>query len=334
MKKLLIILLIPIVIYLGVYSYKKYDEHQVFFMSKNSIKNVNINVKYVNIYKDLYNKNFDELISIINKYQLLSKYFFNIEKGESQSLKNLYKIYENEEFKKVYDVVLDEFKNTDDIQQELTYAFKTIKFYYPDFNVPEVYFITTGLGDSWFINDDIVVIGLDSFLGDKCKWAPRLPQYLLDTYTRNNISAKIIHEILNRYIKVDKSNNTLISKALDYGRLACCTKLALPKVSEESVLEMTSENFHFLDKNVNYIMSFFIENNLLYNQEYNTIRTYVGVGPFTRQLGDNYPGNVGGYLGYKIIKKYILSHKNVNFRDLLEDLDSNKILNSSNFNFM
>jgi hypothetical protein len=81
-------------------------------------------------------------------------------------------------------------------------------------------------------------------------------------------------------------------------------------------------------------MSFFIENNLLYNQEYNTIRTYVGVGPFTRQLGDKYPGNVGGYLGYKIIKKYILSHKNVNFRDLLEDLDSNKILNSSNFNFM
>ena len=65
----------------------------------------------------------------------------------------------------------------------------------------------------------------------------------------------------------------------------------------------------------------------------NTIRTYVGVGPFTRQLGEGYPGNVGGYLGYKIIKKYVLSNS-VNFRDLLEDFDSNKIFNSSNFNFM
>ena len=332
MKKLLIILLIPILIYFGVYSYKKYTEYQLFFTLRSDIENTNISVKYIDIYKDLYNKNFDEVINIISKHRSLSKDFFDTEKNE-ESLKKLYSIYENEEFKKVYNIVLDEFKNTSDIQQELTYAFKTIKFYYPSFNIKEVYFIVTGLGDSWYINDDIIVIGLDSFLGDKCQWAPRLPKYLLDTYNRKNISAKIIHEVLNRYIKIDKSNNTLISKVLDYGRLASCTKLALPKVSDECVLEMTKNNFDFLEKNIDHIWSFFVENDLLYNQECNTIRTYVGVGPFTRQLGEGYPGNVGGYLGYKIIKKYVLSNS-VNFRDLLEDFDSNKIFNSSNFNFM
>jgi len=73
------------------------------------------------------------------------------------------------------------------------------------------------------------------------------------------------------------------------------------------------------------IYNFFKQQQLLYNKEPNNVMPYVNDGPFARGLEPvtnpvkSTPGNIGSWLGYKIVCAYMAENPKVTLSELLEN---------------
>jgi hypothetical protein len=48
-----------------------------------------------------------------------------------------------------------------------------------------------------------------------------------------------------------------------------------------------------------------VQNNFLQSIDNNIIKNYIGDSPKTTELGEASPGNIGSFLGWMIVKKYV-----------------------------
>ena len=53
------------------------------------------------------------------------------------------------------------FGDGSELKAEFETAFTNLKYYYPDFQVPKIQFVITGLESDVFVSDSLVIIGLD-----------------------------------------------------------------------------------------------------------------------------------------------------------------------------
>ena len=66
------------------------------------------------------------------------------------------------------------------------------------------------------------------------------------------------------------------------------------------------------------IWHLFIKNDLLQNQDLNLIKNYIGESPKTQELGDASPGNIGAFVGWQIIKKYMKKNETISLTELMK----------------
>ena len=58
------------------------------------------------------------------------------------------------------------------IKQQFEAAFRYLRYYYPDFKLPQIATLITGRGIDLHVSDDWIVMGLDFFMGDGVKFRP------------------------------------------------------------------------------------------------------------------------------------------------------------------
>lgn len=327
MKKFLFYLSLPSILLLGINIYNYVSVKHFDYVKQ--IDQVNLQVDFVELNKKFNEKNIEQ---VFEENKKISDYYFGIDGKNKDKVVDVFsQMYANEEFQCLCEDVNREFENLENFKKELTYAFKTLKFYYKNFKIPTVYTIISGFGTDLYVDDDIVIISLEYFLSDKTKWRSRKPQYIAETFVPESIATKVILEIVERLVKFDNENKTLLNHMLRFGRVAYFCRAALPKVSEEIVLEYTKKKFQYLTEMENIIWDFFKKNQLIYSDDYMAIKSYVGKSPSTQEISMECPGNVGGFIGYKIIKSF-MNHNKFDIKDLLENDDVQYFLNKSKYN--
>ena len=75
----------------------------------------------------------------------------------------------------------------------------------------------------------------------------------------------------------------------------------------------------------------FIEHELLYNSDPLTKNKYIKDRPFVSEIGPRCPGNVGRWLGWEIIKKYMNKHKKVSLPDLMNNENTQNLFAESKY---
>ena len=66
------------------------------------------------------------------------------------------------------------------------------------------------------------------------------------------------------------------------------------------------------------IWNFFLQNNLLQSIDKNVYRDYVQEGPKTQELGEDAPGNIGSFVGWQIVKKYMSIHEELDLTNMMQ----------------
>ena len=61
------------------------------------------------------------------------------------------------------------------------------------------------------------------------------------------------------------------------------------------------------------------------------MRCYIEETPFTKQFGNDSPGRLGIFLGWKLIQSYMKNNPEVTLPELMQISDYQKILNNSKF---
>ena len=65
------------------------------------------------------------------------------------------------------------------------------------------------------------------------------------------------------------------------------------------------------------IWDLFVKNSYLQVADKNIIKNYIGESPKTPELGDGAPGNIGSFVGWQIVKKYMQKNASTTLQQLM-----------------
>ena len=242
----------------------------------------------------------------------------------------LLSIHQDSAMQVLADSVALTFSDISEVERDLENAFKAIKYYFPEFQVPKVYTFVSGFNSDLVVTDELIVIGLDYFLPPTHAFQPELPRYMAERYDRPYIVPMIVLAISARYNETNPSDNTLLAEMIYYGKSYHFTKAIMPCTSDQFIIGYTPEEISESFANEEFIWSHFIENELLYETNPFEIRKYIGEAPFTDAISTKAPGRMGRWLGWNIVDDYQFN-QDVPLDVLMAEPDAEKIFRESGY---
>jgi gliding motility-associated lipoprotein GldB len=243
---------------------------------------------------------------------------------------SLLEVHQDSGLRVLYYSVKVEFADISDIEIDLKNAFKSIKYYFPDFKIPKVYTFVSGFNSDLVVTDDMIVIGLDYYLPEDHTFQPDIARYMAVRYERQYLVPMIVLAISSRYNITDPTNNTLLSEMMYYGKAYHFVKAIMPCTSDQYIIGYTQEEIAECFENEEFIWAHFVENELLYQTNPFEIRKYIGEAPFTDAISTKAPGRLGRWLGWNIVDDYQAS-QDVNLAVLMMEWDVEKIFRQSGY---
>lgn len=227
----------------------------------------------------------------------------------------------------------DQYRNFDPYLEELEQAFRYFKYYFPDKPVPDIYTCITGFEyGSFTIGDRILAVGLDFYLGaDYPNYqADLFPQYIKTSMTKDYLVAKSIQTLVNNYLG-EARGNRLVDYMVHNGIALYIKKKLLPSYSDEIVFEYTSEQLAWLEENEREIWGYFIEEDLLLDTNYRGFQKMISPSPNVPGMPPDAPGQLGNWIGERIIEAYMNRYPEKEISTLFEIDDGQKILAESKY---
>ena len=231
------------------------------------------------------------------------------------------------------------FKDMKPTEAELTQAFKYIKYYYPKINVPKFISFISGFAVQTPIGDDYMGIGLDMFLGRDSRFykaiVSSVPQYL----SRRFAPAYIVPRLIETYAREElfpqrDENRSLLSKMIENGKILYFMDRVLDDAASDTVkIGYTDKQLTWCKNYEGEIWAYFMENNLLFETDYQKIQMYLSEAPFTPGLGDKNESapKLGIWTGWQIVRKYMKENPDITLQELMNDQDAQKILGAAKY---
>lgn len=224
-------------------------------------------------------------------------------------------------------------------EEGLTETFKYIKYYYPQAKIPKFISFVSGFSYQMPVGDNYLGIGLDMFLGKDSKFyraiIQSVPMYLSRRFAPEYIVPRVAETYAHEELFTETDENrTLLSKMIFQGKILYFLDQVLPENTADSTkIGYTSKQLDWAQTYEGDIWAYYLENNLLYETDYQKIQVYLAEGPFTPGLGENRNSapKLGIWTGWQIVRKYMESHPQVTLQQLMAENDGQKILNQSKY---
>ncbi|MEG2069799.1 MAG: DUF2268 domain-containing putative Zn-dependent protease [Bacteroidales bacterium] len=236
----------------------------------------------------------------------------------------------------IYKDVTTQYPKLDDIEKELNNAFSYYLTYYPNETIPEIYSLVPGIDmmmPSVYAYQNDMFINLDMYLGVNNKFYQLygMPKYISERCEKKYIAPDCFKKAMVYKHLPEKTLITLLDNMIYEGKKLYFTELMFPNISEANIIGYSDEKYNWASQNHGKVWNYVIEKNLLFSKDAETVRKYVEEAPFTKPFSNSSPGRMGVFIGWKIIQGYMENNPNVSLQDLMQDTDSQKILNKSKY---
>lgn len=233
--------------------------------------------------------------------------------------------------RELYQEVMNNFSDVGKLEKDLENAFKYIKYYFPEFNVPKVYTFVSGFASDIYIDQDILVIGLDYYLPETHRFQPPdLPLYIAKRYQEDYIVPNVVTAISAVFNETDMRESTLLAEMIYYGKAYHFTKSILPCTSDKYIIGYTEEEIAACFANEEFIWAHFVEEDLFFETNPFEIRKYTGEAPATDEISPDAPGRIGRWLGWNIVDDYRFNNK-FSLPELMMERNADKIFRQSGY---
>ena len=228
-----------------------------------------------------------------------------------------------------------------DIQTKYKTAFKYLKYYFPDYQTPNVYLCNTLFNYQKFIfaeedGRDGLGIGGEMFLNDFYDYKmidpsnPSFSDYLTRSFNRDHLVKKSLDLVVDELVGAPMGNRMLDQMVRNGKKLYILEKL-LPYSADSVILEYTQDQVDWCKANELEIWGFFIDQNLFYETSPVKTAKYLNDSPNAPGMPIEAPGRTANYIGLQIVKKYMESDDVLTLDALIENKDAQKILDSSGY---
>ncbi len=226
------------------------------------------------------------------------------------------------------------FPDLDKEKAEITELFKHLKYYNPYFTTPRVVTATSSVDyrNKVIVTDTIVLISLDTYLGDKHFFYDGIQEYL----KANMKSEQIVVDLANTY--AEKSvfqpiRKTLLDEMVYYGKLLAFKERVIPFKTDADNIGYSQAQLDWAKVNQENIWSYFVERELLYSTDNKLPNQFINPAPFSKfylaEIDSDSPGRIGRFVGWEIVKSY-LKNNSVSFNEMLKT-DAETIFNLSKY---
>ena len=300
--------------------------------SKKIIEVSNIKMNYQSIRFDslLFACDTNDIASSVNKlgnqYPDFASVYFNemtgFSKGNDTALFNqsVRHFLTYKDFRGLNDTVQKKFPNTIEIDKQLETVFKHVAFYFPKEKYGTVYYFTSGL-NSWsaVTVDTLVGVGLDMYLGANYPFynSVQLPAYQIERCEKEYIPVNVSKAIYENIVPFDASGKTLLDLMISKGKQQVFAEYTNPTIKDEILIGYKTAQLKWAQNNEAMAWNYFAEKKLLYSTQWQEMMRYVTDGPTSTGMPAESPGNIGTYIGWQIVRKYIENHPEEKLADIL-----------------
>lgn len=299
------------------------------------VSQISIEVEVKRLEHDLFGiSSKEDLYEFLNSNKVLKEQFFYADQYPHDSIlvNTLYNLINDPHIDTLYQETQATFGDLSDLEAQFAEAFRYIKYYYPDFQVPEIQTIVTGFGRDMYISDSVIIVGLDYYIGKGATYRPiDIPQYILRRYEKEYIVPSYVLLLSSKYNKINVEDHTMLADMIFYGKAYYFASQILPDAPDSILIGYESTSIKDVNENQQIVWAHFVENELLYETSHFVKKKYLEERPKTLEIGNKAPGRIGVWLGWEIVKQYMRNHPEERLPDLMETKDAQQIFMKSRY---
>ncbi len=280
-------------------------------------------------------KTTQDVLLFLDKNPNIAEAFFQRSQYPDDSIvvNRLLQLVNNPYLDTVRQEVNAEYSDLSSMEEAFSSALNRIKYYYPDFKIPKIKTMVSGLADGGdlLITPEEIVIGLDWFLGNSATFKPNnVPEYILDRMQKEYIVPTTVLFLSNLFNETDLKDNSMLAEMIYYGKAYEFTAKILPCIPDTVLLGYSAEALAGVNFNQEKIWGHFVNEELLYeNSQFIKVK-YMNERPNVAEIGDECPGRIGRWLGWEIIKAY-KKNTQEDFISLMKNKDAKSIFTQSKY---
>ena len=264
----------------------------------------------------------------LNKLKKEFPYFFPSGNDDSVWLDKM----KNPLWRELYTEVQKKYSNFEPVQKELETLFKHIKYYFPQTKTPKVITVISEMdyNNKVIYADSLVIISLELYLGKDHKFY-QFPNYLKQNFEQKQILPDVVSSFSIQKIP-PVSDNNLLGQMIYFGKQLVLKDLLLPDYSDADKMGYMPEQVKWCQENESYMWRYFIENELLYNNDQKLNNRFINPAPFSKfylEIDNESPGRVGAWIGWQIVRSYMKNNE-VPLEELLK-MNAKEIFEKSKY---
>lgn len=237
----------------------------------------------------------------------------------------------------IYDITMSRYSDLRWLERELAKSLREAKTLDDEIEVDKMAVYVSAAFD---YNNRILVdrdsrsllVSIDQYaLGDMERYSYfGLPMFLVALSDSMYLASDIMAEIARQYIAMpDEDNTMMLDLMIAEGKVLYFLDKTMPDVADRVKIRYSEEQMRWSSKNESNIWAYFIQNNLLYEKDFNRYHNFVDEAPKTNAFKDSAPRTTQ-YIGWQIVRRY-MERNNVSMKELFANSDSQSILQASNY---
>lgn len=313
--------------------------------TKPDVSHINLTINIERFDQDLYKGKSMELAQsdafLRKKYGLFYRDYVNRIVGtpDHSSLDILEILYSDQAYTDLNKEVDSIYKDLKPVETELTQSFKYVRYYYPNSRIPRFISFLSGFEVQSPIGESYMGIGLDMFLGKDSKFyraiVQSVPMYISRRFSPDYIVPRTIETYAREELFPERDEDrSLLSKMVYNGKiLYFMDKVLADDIPDSVKIGYTSKQLGWCNAYEGEIWAYYLENELLFETDFQKIQVLLNEGPFTPGLGEKNSSapKIGIWTGWQIVRKYMEKNPDVTLQELMKETDPQIILNGAKY---
>lgn len=241
---------------------------------------------------------------------------------------------QNPLWRELYAEVQIKFSDFEPYKIEMEDVVKRIKYYFPKVQSPnKVYTVISEMdyNNKVIYADSLLIVSLEMYLGKEHKFY-QFPNYIKQNFEPKQLMPDVVESFAKRQVMPVRDKSFLAAMIYAGKKLYLKDVLLSEEFKDEDKIGYATEQIQWCQDNESYIWRYFIENQMLYDDDQKLIPRFINPAPFSKfylEIDNESPGEVGAWIGWQIVRSYMKNNE-VSLPQLMK-IDAKEIFEKSNY---
>ncbi len=234
---------------------------------------------------------------------------------------------------KLYDSCRTKYTDLAGLENDLAQMFRYYQYYFPQKKTPTVVTAVTELvGDAYLVNDTLLMLGLDFFMGENFSaYNPDyFPEYLRRQFRQEYMTTKLATALASGIVGPPKGDK-IADFMLNNGKILYLVDCLLPTVPDSMKMGYTREQIEGCYANEAEVWARLLSINVLYSPINIKTQKIVMPSPSADIVFKEAPGEIGNWIGWQVVKAYMKRFPDTTIEQLLNFSDPQKFLEQAKY---